>query len=100
MTLYIKRVCEHTLVVAKVCAGMFLAVSSGMAGGGGWGFAGIQPQQRPAMTAPVQNYETAFNSLFPINGMVTGGWSHKPYPSILKLLGEESLCVCSEFICQ
>lgn len=69
---------EHTCdVVAKVCVCVcvFFAVSSGMSGGGGWGFTGMQqPQQPPAMATPVQNYEAMFKSLFPINGMVTGGW--------------------------
>ena len=47
-----------------------------MAGGGGvggWGFAGMQPQQPMAPRNPQQpNYEAMFNSLFPMNGMVTG----------------------------
>ena len=47
-----------------------------MAGGGGvggWGFTGMQPQRPMAPRNPQQpNYEAMFNSLFPINGMVTG----------------------------
>ena len=47
-----------------------------MAGGGGvggWGFAGMQPQRPMAPRNPQQqNYEAMFNSLFPMNGMVTG----------------------------
>ena len=45
-----------------------------MAGGGGvggWGFGGMQPQM-PPRNPQQQNYEAMFNSLFPINGMVTG----------------------------
>ena len=57
---------------------VFVAVSGGIAGGGGgggWGFAGMQQQQQQpiALRNPQQpNYEAMFNSLFPINGMVTG----------------------------
>ena len=54
----------------------FVVVTGGIAGGGGgggWGFAGMQQQQPMAPSYPQQqNYEAMFNSLFPINGMVTG----------------------------
>ena len=41
-----------------------------MVGGGGWGFAGMRQTQ--PMASQTQNYDALFNSLFPINGMVTG----------------------------
>lgn len=51
------------------------AVSGGMAGGGGaggWGFAGMQQQPMVPRNPQQPNYEAMFNSLFPMNGMVTG----------------------------
>ena len=49
------------------------AVSGGMVGAGGWGFTGMRPAQpQPTMAAQTQNFEALFNSLFPINGTVTG----------------------------
>ena len=48
----------------------FDAVGGGMVGGGGWGFAGMRQTQ--PMASQTQNYDALFNSLFPINGMVTG----------------------------
>jgi hypothetical protein len=53
----------------------FVAVSGGMAGGGGgggWGFAGLQQQPMAPRNPQQPNYEAMFNSLFPMNGMVTG----------------------------
>ena len=45
-----------------------------MAGGGAWGFAAMQPTQ--PLSGQAQNYEAMFNSLFPVNGMVTGARDH------------------------
>ena len=48
---------------------------AGGGGGGGWGFAGMQ-QQMPPRNPYQQNYEAMFNSLIPVNGMVTGMYVH------------------------
>lgn len=56
----------------------FVAVSGGMSGGGrgsGWGFAGVQQQPMAPRNPQQPNYEAMFNSLFPINGMVTGKYT-------------------------
>lgn len=51
------------------CNCFSLAVSGGM-GGRGWGLVGMQQAQPPIPEQ--QKYEAMFNSLFPVNGMVTG----------------------------
>lgn len=67
---------DSVLTLHSVC--LCVAVSGGMAGagGGGWGFAGMQPIQ-PMGVGQTQNYEALFNSLFPINGMVTGKYTNR-----------------------
>ena len=67
---------RHASQISHVyCFFVVVAVSGGMAGGGGaggWGFAGLQQQPMVPRNPQQPNYEAMFNSLFPMNGMVTG----------------------------